>query len=120
PGMKPVFDLVGRVAVPQPPSLFESATAGARIGAHFGVATIDGFGDFTRAELSAISGIIAYVEKTQKAARPELERPVREDAAGTMLIDPATRASLELARTVSGKRAGSLLATIDCTVTGAG
>ena len=35
-------------------------------------------------------------------------------------IDPATRANLELTRTLSGAREGSLLATIDLTVTPAG
>ena len=37
-----------------------------------------------------------------------------------MEIDAATRANLELTRTLSGERAGSLLATIDRTVTPAG
>ena len=37
-----------------------------------------------------------------------------------MLIDAATRANLELTRTLAGERAGSLLATIDRTVTPGG
>lgn len=118
--MKPVLDLAGRIVMPQPASLFDSATAENRITRHFGVATLDGFGSFSRAELSAISGIIAYVEKTQKAERPQLERPAREDGATALFIDPATRANLELVRTLSGKRDGSLLKTIDRTVTGGG
>ncbi|MEZ5810265.1 MAG: DNA mismatch repair protein MutS [Rhizobiaceae bacterium] len=118
--LKPVLDLAGRAVSPQPASLFDSATAENRITRHFGVATLDGFGDFSRAELAAISGAIAYVEKTQKAERPELERPAREDGASALFIDPATRANLELARTLSGKRDGSLLKAIDRTVTGGG
>ena len=48
-------------------------------------------------------------------------RPRRGARAGTSLeIDPATRANLELTRTLSGARDGSLLATIDLTVTPAG
>ena len=43
-----------------------------RIARFYGVATPDSFGTFSRAELSAISGAIAYVEKTQKAERPPL------------------------------------------------
>ncbi len=120
PQLKPVFDLLGRIVMPQPSALFESATAPARIAAHFKVAALDGLGDFSRAELAAIAGIIAYLAKTQKAAQPELERPVREDASTTLFIDPATRANLELVRTLSGKREGSLLAAIDRTVTAAG
>ena len=118
--IKPVLDLAGRSIMPQPPSLFDSGTAENRIKRHFGVATPDGFGDFSRAELAAISGIIAYVEKTQKEERPELDRPIREDGAATLFIDPATRANLELMRTLAGKRDGSLLKVIDRTVTGGG
>ena len=71
--------------------------------ASIGVATPDSFGAFSRAELSAISGAIAYVEKTQKAERPPLSRPEREEAGSTLFIDPATRANLELLRTHVGQ-----------------
>ncbi|WP_245444861.1 DNA mismatch repair protein MutS [Pseudaminobacter soli (ex Li et al. 2025)] len=118
--LKPVFDLVGRVANPQPSSLFDSASAPGRIARFFEVATPDSFGTFSRAELSAISGVIAYVEKTQKAERPPLSRPEREQSGSTLFIDPATRANLELLRTTGGSRDGSLLKAIDRTVTGAG
>src|SRR5260221_7972633 len=37
-----------------------------------------------------------------------------------MAIDPATRANLELTRTLAGERRGSVLDAIDCTVTPAG
>ncbi|MEC6999203.1 hypothetical protein VXQ18_00500 [Brucella abortus] len=47
-------------------------------------------------------------------------RPEREHEGGTLFIDPATRASLELARTMSGNRDGSLPKAIDRTVTGGG
>ena len=118
--LKIVFDLIGRVANPQPASLFDSASAAARIARFYDVATPDSFGTFSRAELSAISGAIAYVEKTQKAERPPLSRPEREENGATLFIDPATRSNLELLRSMSGGRDGSLLKTIDRTVTGAG
>lgn len=120
PELKPVFDVLGRVASPQPPSLFDSASAAGRIARFFEVATPDSFGSFSRAELSAISGVIAYVEKTQKAERPPLSRPEREEQGSTLFIDPATRANLELLRTLSGSREGSLFKAIDRTVTGGG
>jgi DNA mismatch repair protein MutS len=120
PALRPVFDVLGRVASPQPAVLFDSANAEDRIARYFGVATADGFGEFSRAELSALAGAIAYVEKTQKAERPPLGRPEREAAGETLFIDPATRANLELARTLSGNREGSLLKAIDRTVTGGG
>ena len=46
--------------------------------------------------------------------------PEREEAGSTLFIDPATRANLELLRTLSGSRDGSLFKAIDRTVTGAG
>ncbi|TPJ73319.1 DNA mismatch repair protein MutS [Mesorhizobium sp. B2-7-1] len=120
PELRPIFDVLGRVANPQPPSLFDSASATSRIARFFEVATPDSFGTFSRAELSAISGAIAYVEKTQKAERPPLSRPEREEQGSTLFIDPATRANLELLRTLSGSRDGSLFKAIDRTVTGGG
>ena len=120
PELRPVFDVLGRVANPQPPSLFDSASAAGRIARFYEVATPDSFGAFSRAELSAISAVIAHVEKTQKAERPPLSRPEREAAGSTLFIDPATRANLELLRTLSGSRDGSLFRAIDRTVTGGG
>jgi len=120
PELRPLLDLIGRIANPQPASLFDSATAEARISRFFDVALLDGFGDFSRAELSAVSGAIAYVEKTQISERPPLQRPERERDGSTLFIDPATRASLELVRTLSGSREGSLLKAIDRTVTSGG
>jgi DNA mismatch repair protein MutS len=120
PELRPVLDVIGRRANPQPPSLFDSASAEGRIARYFGVATLDGFGKFGRAELSAIAGAVAYVEKTQKAERAPLARPEREEAGAALFIDAATRANLELLRTLSGSRDGSLVKAVDRTVTGGG
>ncbi|MEP3431702.1 MAG: DNA mismatch repair protein MutS [Roseibium sp.] len=110
----------GGALSPVPRAFFDSSTAADRLAHYFGVKTLDGFGTFSRAELSAAAGILSYIEKTQLGERPPLDPPVREAGAGRMLIDPATRANLELSRTLSGEKQGSLLATIDRTVTGAG
>ena len=115
-----VFRRLGRRARPEPQALFDAATAAERIGRFFGVSTLDGFGTFSRVELSAAAALIAYVGKTQLAARPALQRPERRVAGSAMEIDPATRASLELTRSAGGRKAGSLLSVIDRTVTGAG
>ncbi|KQR77936.1 DNA mismatch repair protein MutS [Rhizobium sp. Leaf341] len=120
PEMRPVLDVIGRVAVPQPAILFDSATAENRLARYYGVKTLDGFGQFSRAELAAASAAVGYVEKTQLAERPPLDIPERESAASTLFIDPATRANLELVKTLSGSRDGSLLRALDRTVTGGG
>lgn len=115
-----LIDQLGRRASPQPPVLFDSSSAEGRICRFFEVASMDAFGTFSRAELSAASAAIAYIEKTQINERPPLEPPQREHDGATLFIDPATRANLELVRTLSGERQGSLLKAIDRTVTGGG
>ncbi|KPF76621.1 DNA mismatch repair protein MutS [alpha proteobacterium AAP81b] len=103
------------------PSLdFAEARGEARLKARFGVATLDGFGNFTKAEIAAAGALLAYVEATAKGAVPLLAPPAPELPGSSMAIDAATRASLEIARGPGGGRAGSLEAAIDRTVTAAG
>ncbi len=120
PQFRAAFDILGSIVRAEPSSLFDSATAESRILRYFNLAALDGFGQFSRAELAAASAAIAYVEKTQFAARPPLARPERETTGSSLFIDPATRVNLELVKTLSGERQGSLLRAIDRTVTGAG
>ncbi len=101
-------------------SFFDSVTASDRLCSQFDVATMDSFGAFSRAELAAAAAVVSYVEKTQIAARPPISPPKRDQANQVLTIDPATRGNLELFQTLSGSRAGSLVATIDKTVTSAG
>ena len=82
--------------------------------------TLAGFGQFSRAALIACGQIVAYLQLTQKQAMPRLPPPRIEQAEGLMGLDAATRANLELTRTLSGEMRGSLLDTIDMTVTAAG
>jgi len=60
------------------------------------------------------------VERTQLGSRPPLSPPTREALGSSLMIDAATRANLELMRTLSGERRGSLSDAIDRTVTVAG
>lgn len=108
------------VVVSQPAAFFDSTTAEERIRRFYAVASLEAFGGFSRAERAAAAAILSYLEKTQIGEKPALNPPVREAAGGVMLIDPATRTNLEIVRTLSGERKGSLLAAIDRTVTGAG
>jgi len=100
--------------------VFDGATANRRLAAYFGLSTTDGFGALSRLELTAAAAAVAYVERTQIRRRPPLSLPVRERQGATLAIDQATRSNLELVRTLSGERRGSLLAAIDRSVTPAG
>jgi DNA mismatch repair protein MutS len=100
--------------------VFDGATAERRLTSFFAVATSEAFGMLSRLELTAAAACVTYVERTQLGRRPPLSPPLREAASATMAIDQATRANLELMRTLSGERRGSLLENIDRTVTAAG
>ncbi|MBI5260491.1 MAG: DNA mismatch repair protein MutS [Bradyrhizobium sp.] len=100
--------------------VFDGATAEKRLCDYFAVATMDGLAPLSRLEATAAAAAITYIDRTQVGKRPPLSPPAREASGTTMAIDPATRANLELTRTLSGERRSSLLDAIDCTVTSAG
>ena len=105
---------------PLPGSRFDSENARLRLQKFLGAATIDAFGEFGRAEIAAAGAILDYVELTQQGKMPRLAHLKRVSGSAILEIDAATRRNLELTRALSGDRAGSLLATIDRTATGAG
>lgn len=84
------------------------------------VTELSAFGSFSRAELAATGALLRYVHLTQVGKRPVLQPPRRAGSDATMVIDAASRASLEVTKSTSGERKGSLLAAIDRTVTGPG
>ena len=109
-----------RRATSHPTPRFDADAGAARVQALFGVGTLDGFGAFTRAETAALGALVDYLDLTQKGRMPRLAPPRRVADGAVLELDAATRRNLELTRTLAGDRAGSLLATIDRTVTGAG
>jgi DNA mismatch repair protein MutS len=105
---------------PLPSARFDSENARLRLQSFHKVAALDGFGAFTRGELAAAGAILDYVELTQQGKMPRLSQLARIGAGAILEVDAATRRNLELSRTLSGERQGSLLSIIDRTVTGAG
>ncbi|MGZ3304901.1 MAG: MutS N-terminal domain-containing protein, partial [Asticcacaulis sp.] len=110
----------GGVIQPQPPSLSDPEAGEKRLLKLYGVQTLDGFGRFSPAELSALGMICAYIDLTQAGRRPVLKPPARVLSSHVLGIDAATRASLEIDRTQQGRREGSLIAALDRTVTSGG
>jgi DNA mismatch repair protein MutS len=99
---------------------FDSIAAEKRLKEWFEVATLDGFGAFDRAALCAAGGLLAYLDEVAKESLPFLRPPAARASGDHMMIDAATRESLELTQAATGGRTGSLLHAVDRTVTGAG
>ena len=101
-------------------SAFGSDEGEARLKKLHEVATLDGFGTFSRAMCAAASGLIAYLDHVGRGNLPFLLPPVARAASAGMVMDEATRASLEILESAQGGRGGSLIAALDRCSTGAG
>ncbi|MDE2463142.1 MAG: DNA mismatch repair protein MutS, partial [Alphaproteobacteria bacterium] len=116
----PVLSALGPALTPLPAIKFDSTSGEHALKQLYRVAALDGFGAFGRAELSAAGALVGYLDLTQKGKLPALQGLRRLTAGSFMAIDAASRRNLELTETLSGTRRGSLLATIERTVTAAG
>lgn len=83
----------------------------------FAVATLDGFGEFSKTQVQALGLVYDYVKITQAGSLPKLTPPKNQEIRAFMAIDRATRNSLEILRTQKGTKQGSLLSSIDNTKT---
>ncbi len=103
-----------------PQERFDSENAKEHLQKLFNVASLDAFGCFSRAEISAAGVLVDYVETSQKGKIPLLLYPQKLAEENIVEIDGATRRSLELIDSLSGDKNSSLLKVIDRTVTGSG
>jgi DNA mismatch repair protein MutS len=120
---KPIGKAVAAISgsvTPRPASKGDAKSAKRALELGYGVQTLDAFGAFTKAELSALGLVYDYISLTQAGGAPKLAPPKRYETAGLMAIDATTRISLELDRSQRGTRDGSLLGAIDMTRTAAG
>ncbi|HEY0959537.1 MAG TPA: DNA mismatch repair protein MutS [Novosphingobium sp.] len=107
-------------AIARTPRGFASEEGEARLKAAHGVATLDGFGSFSRAMLAAAGGLVSYLDHVGRGTLPLLLPPVARAGEMHLAMDEATRASLEILASSQGGRRGSLIDAIDRCVTGAG
>ena len=91
-----------------------------RVAECFGVASIDAFGTFSDAEAIAAAIALDYVRTSAAGQLPRLSRPQPAGLGGQMMLDPATRASLEITRALDGGAAHTLLAATSRTLTAPG
>jgi DNA mismatch repair protein MutS len=106
---------LGPRATPLPGAVFDPGAAARHVSEVYAVASVDAFGDFSAAEVTALGVLLDYARRTQAGKLPALSRPAREDSARTMAIDAAARRSLEIT-----EGAASLRAAIDRTLTAGG
>ena len=102
-----------------PLARFNAENARKRLLDVFEVSTLDSFGSFDKAEVTAAGVLMDYIENTQKGKFPRIEKPIKLYENKVMEIDGATRRSLELLASTSGDKGSSLLSVMDRTITGA-
>lgn len=120
PELMSALPLPASAYTPLPKSKFDTRSAERRLKDTFKIASLDGWGDFKSAEVSAAGALLDYIELTQAGSPVRLSPLQQKSSSGFMAIDPATRASLEIDRTQQGTKQGSLLSVMDKTVTGPG
>ncbi len=99
---------------------FDSSRASTTLATAFGTEAFDPYRAASRVARAALGALVGYVLDSQKGAALALRPPSAELIEAHMVIDAATRASLELTETPRGARKGSLLHEIDHCVTSAG
>ncbi len=123
PGLERLdLKLAPTVRTRREPRDFEPRRGFEKLCKHFGVGSLDGFGLADRpAAWGAAAAVLRYVEETQRSALAHVQRLTAYEPGGALLIDAASRRNLDLFLcSADGRRAGSLLATIDKTATSMG
>lgn len=120
PELRAILEQSEAALSPLPAARFDSQAGERRLKSALGVAALDAYGEFSRAEFCAAGALLDYVDLTQCGRLPRLDPPVKQPPLSVMAIDPATRRNLELVETTAGSRDGALLDCIDMTLTGAG
>jgi DNA mismatch repair protein MutS len=103
----------------RPVSIFYNENAREALLEHFQTSNLAGFGcENMRAGINAAGALLSYLEDTQKTALAHIEKLTVIDPENVLVVDDSSRRNLELIQTiVGGKREGSLLATLDVTIT---
>jgi DNA mismatch repair protein MutS len=98
---------------------FDRSTAIRAIARHFKVASVEGFGLSDGSPGTCAAGaLVEYLEETQRSACEHVRTIEKVETSEFLVLDRATRACLELVATQrDGRREGTLLETLDATLT---
>ena len=108
------------IVSPLPPQNFDPILGKKRLEIFYNIKSLNIFGNFTDLEIGAMAALVSYIEITQCRQTIPLMPPTRETNSSYLKIDPASRQSLELTKTLNAQVAGSLLGSIDQTLTSGG
>ncbi|WP_448874151.1 DNA mismatch repair protein MutS [Desulfobulbus propionicus] len=111
---------LGRLCLTSRPDFhFEAVAATTTLTEHFHTANLAGFGcDQYPAAVNAAGALLQYLHETQKSDLVHIRQISPLHQSGYLIIDDASRRNLELTETlIGGHRQGSLLATLDLTIT---
>ncbi|MBN1420784.1 MAG: DNA mismatch repair protein MutS [Planctomycetes bacterium] len=114
--------LQGIPATPYPEWAFDPDGAARELLDHFRTTTLEGFGvERIGPAVGAAGALIRYLRETQKSSLPHVTRIEVWRSKEVVGLDRAAIRALELTETIrGGERRGSLLGTIDATVTAGG
>ena len=115
--LKNTFDCI---ITPVAQNITNSKKAEKLICLNYGVKSLDSFGSFTENEIMSCWSLLDYVSLTQKGNIPPIRFPKSIKNESTMQIDNSTRKSLEINQTLSGNKKGSLIDSVDFTLTAVG
>ncbi len=105
--------------------LFDPQRAGELLKRQFGAGTLRGFGlDEGEPAVRAAAAALAYARETQKNELPHIRGLTVREARDRLILDAATLANLEIFQPqraaqsgAAGRKRGTLLAVLDCTLT---
>lgn len=117
PELYDLFQELKKRLTPLPSSRFDHQNSLERLKELYRVETLESFGDFKPQEIAACGALVDYIRLTQKKDLPSLKPPLHLKERGRLELDAATRRNLELHRSLSGEKQGSLLEVIDQTKT---
>ncbi len=116
--LRPLFARSDLLATSRAPWCWAEESCRTALLKHFGTTTLEGFDiDGNLAGVTAAGALLEYVQEMQKSSLAHISRLELYRRGTSLIIDEATRASLELTRTIrEGKRDNSLLSVLDETV----
>ena len=95
---------------------FDAVSARRVLTHHFGTRDLSGFGcEHLDLGIAAAGALLAYVQNRYRGDLAHITALGHELRSRMLVLDPATRRNLELTRTLTGERRGSLLALLDTT-----